>query len=127
MDFVRKTRRVGNSAGVLLPKSLLGSEVKVSVIKRPFDIKKETLKALHSYLDDIQGIYIMNENPAEILAISTKTKSILSNEKMKISLVPLKIIKKDIQTKEKLRQKLSEAKIILNRSLIDILKKEIRG
>ena len=42
MPLLRKAVKVGNSAGVILPKSLLGSEVKITVKNRPLNIKKET-------------------------------------------------------------------------------------
>ena len=41
MEFLRKAVKVGNSSGVILPKKLLGSEVKVIVVNSPINIKKE--------------------------------------------------------------------------------------
>lgn len=126
MELIRKTVKVGNSAGVILPKILLGSEVKITVVKRPLDIKREALKLLDSYFPDLMGIYIINENPIEVLAVSCITKELINNEKIKLSIVPLSIIKKDI-VKPALREKLSKAKVILNRSLLAELRKEIKS
>ena len=41
MEFLRKTVKVGNSSGVILPRKLLGSEVRVIVVKRPVNIKRD--------------------------------------------------------------------------------------
>jgi antitoxin component of MazEF toxin-antitoxin module len=121
MDFVRKTVRVGNSAGVILPKRLLGSEVKITVVKRPINIKKEVMKLLDNYLADLIGIYITNENPLEVLAVSSKIKEIINNERIKLSIVPLSVIKRDIKTQSKLREKMMKAKTILNISMLKAL------
>jgi hypothetical protein len=124
MEFIRKTIRVGNSAGVILPKKLLGSEVKITVINRPVNIKKIIFKTLSDFLPDILGIYILNKKPIEILTITTNIKEIIEEGQVKISLVPLSLIKKDLKINQSLRQKLSEAEVILNKSLIVELKKE---
>lgn len=108
-----------------MPKKLLGSEVKITVVKRPINIKKETMKLLDNYLHDLLGVYIINDKPIELLAISLTEKEILSNEKIKISLVPLTMIKKDL-AKQALKDKLIKAKVILNRSLLHELRKEIK-
>ena len=121
MEFLRKTIRVGNSAGVILPKRILGSEVKIIVVKRPIDIKKEVLKLLDNYFHDLIGIYITNENPLEVLAVSSKIKEIINSEVMKLSIVPLSVIKRDIKTQNKLKEKIMKAKTILNISMLKAL------
>ena len=60
-EFYRRTVKVGNSAGVLLPKSLLGAEVKVSVINMPHNLKKDALRILEPILENIIGIYIIKQ------------------------------------------------------------------
>jgi hypothetical protein len=127
MILLRKAKKLGNSAGVLLPKKLLGSEVKISVLKRPVNIKKETLKLLGPYFENLRGIYITNKNPIEVLAVSLNVKEIIKNEKIKISVVPFSVVKRDIKTKQALRAKLIRAEIILNKALLSEMKKEIRA
>ena len=123
MEFIKIAKKVGNSSGVLLPKYLLGSLVKIMVLERKIDVKKEALKLLDSNLLDILGIYVTNKNPVEILAISGNIKKIIKNERIKISIVPLSIIKKDIKN-QVLRAKLAKAEIILNQLLLsELLKK----
>ncbi len=128
MELIRKTRKLGNSSGVLLPKSLLGSEVKIIVVKRPINIKKEILKLLEPFLRDLKGVYIIQENPVEVIAISSIIKKIVedTSTKIKINIVPLSLIKKDIKSSPVLKAKLMQAKSIFNHSLLDELKQEIK-
>jgi hypothetical protein len=129
MEFLRKTRKVGNSAGVILPKSILGSEVKIIVVKRPLNLKKEAIKLLGPFFRDLAGIYIIQENPVEILAISSAIRKVIEsgNSKIKISIVPLSMIKRDLKISSVLREKLVRAKTILNRSLLAELRRDIRS
>lgn len=126
MEFLRKAKKLGNSAGVLLPKYLLGSEVKVTVVNKPINIKKEALKFLDEHLQDLRGIYITNENPIEILAVSSNIKKLIQDENLKLSIVPISIIKRDLN-KAELKAKLIRAKTILNHSLLSDLKQKIRN
>jgi len=125
MQLIRKTIKLGNSSGVLLPKSLLGSEVKITVLNRPINIKKKVLKILEKELEEIIGIYILNKEPHEILAVSEKIKKIIYNEKIRIMLVPLDLIKKDLKIKEDLKKKILNAEAILNKALLSELRKII--
>ena len=129
MEFIKKTVKVGNSSGVILPRKLLGSEVKVIVVKRPLNLKKEAIKLLGPFFRDLAGIYITQENPVEILAISSALKKIIEdgNSKIKISIVPLSIIKRDLKISSVLKEKLGRAKTILNRSLLAELRRDIRS
>ncbi|MEK6820494.1 MAG: hypothetical protein AABX71_02165 [Nanoarchaeota archaeon] len=127
MDIIKKTIKLGNSAGVLLPKSLLGSEVKISVVNKPVNIKKDALKLLEPYFDELRGAYILNEEPVEVLAISSRLKKIISEDNARISIVPLVLVKRDIKTNLNLRDKIIKAGTILNRALLADLKKEIRS
>jgi ribosomal protein S17E len=123
MEFQRKAIKVGNSAGVLLPKKLLGAEVKVVILTRPVNIKRKAMKLLSEYFEDIKGIYILSKNPVEILAISSSVKKIIQENKIKISVIPLSIIKKDLKKKE-LQEKLNKSEPILNKSLLSDLKRK---
>ena len=127
-EFVKKAIKVGNSAGVLLPKDLLGSEVKIIVLNKPLNIKKDALKILENYFENILGIYIINisKDLIEILAISDNLKEIIQTGKYKISIVPLNMIKKDIKINPRLKVKLNQARTILNKALLFDLKKDTR-
>ncbi|MBU1136016.1 MAG: hypothetical protein KJ559_00710 [Nanoarchaeota archaeon] len=124
MEFLRKAVKVGNSSGVILPKKLLGSEVKITVIKRSVEIKKQAVKLLEKYFEDIVGIYIISKNPVGIIAVSKKLKIIIRKQGIKISVVPISRIKKDMNNKQSLRQKIISCETILNPVFLDELKKE---
>lgn len=123
MELLRKAVKVGNSAGVIIPKKLLGCEVKVIVINQPLNIKKEVLRLLNDILDSIQGVYVLNKHPIEVLAISTQEKKIINEDKIKISIVPLAVVKKDLS---KIKPKLDKAEVILNKELLRKLLKEAK-
>jgi len=127
MEFLRKTVRVGNSAGVVLPKKLLGSEVKITVVNMPVNIKKEALRLIDDCLENVLGVYITNKKPIEVLVISDDIKKVIKEEKIKIIIVPLFQIKKDIKTNFVLRNKLEKAGVILNKNLLSKIQKEARN
>ena len=58
MEIIKNAIRVGNSAGVLLPRGWLGSQVKV--ILEPLNIEKEVIEILmqEKILEDALGVYI---------------------------------------------------------------------
>lgn len=122
MEFIRIAKKVGNSAGVILPKKILGSEVKITVISRPLNVKKEILKVLDSYLKDIMGIYVISKNPTEVLAISHETRRLIQSERIKLIVIPFFHLKKDLKTNISLRKKIDSAETILNKSLLSQLR-----
>ena|SRR3989344_7172568 len=143
-QFFRRAIKVGNSAGVLLPRAFLGSQVLVRIVNPPLNIKRDTIKLLEPVLEDLLGIFLIStaENTivaqnnlgnsaekiskkTEILAVSTlqQTKTIEKGN-YKIDIVPLLILKKSIKEKSQTREKIAKAKPILNKRLLLELKKE---
>lgn len=126
MEFIKKAVKVGNSAGVILPKKLLGADVKITVISRPFNLKKVVLRLLSPFFQDIIGIYVISKKPLEVLAVSSSTKEKLAHDKLSLNIIPLSQLRKDLQSSQILRQNLFQAETILNKSLLDTLKLEIK-
>ena len=142
-EFYRRAVKVGNSAGVLLPKSFLGAEVKVSIINPPHNIKKDVLKILEPILENIMGLSLIKNNQEnnskneknnqqntkethkkiEILAVSTNIQKHFEKENYIFDIVPLNIIKKSAKEKQQTKEKLQNAKPILNKALLIELKK----
>jgi len=58
MELIKTTIRVGNSAGVLLPKKYLNSQVKI--ILEPLNIEKDVIDILmkENLLTDVMGVYL---------------------------------------------------------------------
>lgn len=127
--FYRRAIKVGNSAGVLLPKRLLGAEVRVIVLNNPENIKKNIMKLLENYLEEIRGIYILSsENKSiEILAISMSLSKSFEKGNYKINIIPLQSIKKLIKEKKILADKLFKSKSVLNKWLLVELKKSLES
>ena len=128
MEFIKSTSKWGNSAGILLPKEWIGKEVKVILIDRTQQIKKEVLDILYDCMDDIMGIYLVgsyarNEqtesSDIDLIAISGDIKKEILSGKYHISIVPLKNIKNTINESPILiLPRLYEAKAILNKFLL---------
>lgn len=131
MEIVREIRRWGNSAGILLPKEWLGNRARVILVNRGLEIRKEVLNILEPYLEDILGIYLIGSyargeektnSDIDIVVISKNTSKNVRSGKYDISIVRLDSIKKTIESDPILiLPRLKEAKIILNKSLLDEL------
>ena len=127
MEFIRKAVKLGNSAGVILPRRLLGAEVKITVVARPVNIKRETLNLISEYLSDVIGIFVINRTPLEVLVVSGTTKRVYETPRIKVIVIPISTIKKDMKTNFILRQRLEKAMPVLNKSLLATLKQEAKS
>ena len=58
-ELIKPVIRVGNSAGILVPKAWINGKAKVELISRPVNIKKDIIEILEDYLEDILGIYLV--------------------------------------------------------------------
>ena len=131
-EEIRNAIRWGNSAGVLLPKSWAGQQVKIILIDRTLQIKKEVLIMLEDYLEDIIGIYLVGsyarneqeeDSDIDIIAVSNGTKKEIVSGKYNISITALESLKKTIQKNPILvLPRLNEAKVIINSQLLKELK-----
>ncbi|MCH7568331.1 MAG: nucleotidyltransferase domain-containing protein [Nanoarchaeota archaeon] len=129
LENVAEVRKWGNSGGVLLPREWLGKQVKVILIDRTLEIKKEVLRILEPYLEDIIGIYLVGsyargeqrkDSDIDVLAISEETKKLIKSGKYEIEIIPLRIIIKTLEIyPAMIYPKLIDAKPILNKSLLD--------
>ena len=132
MELLRNVAKWGNSAGVLLPREWMGNQVKIILINRTLEIKKESLSLLEPYLEDILGIYLVGsyargeqeqDSDIDILAVSKDTKKEFISGKYNFSITPLKSLKKTIETNPIFAlPRLNEAKVIVNSSLLEELK-----
>ncbi len=126
--FYRRATRVGNSSGVLLPKSLLGSEVKVLVINPPINIKKDILNLIGDILDSVIGIYIIDveKRKVEVLIVTNSILKKIETNNYHLDLIPIQVLKKSLKEKSETKDKIKKAKAIMNNSLLIELKKQIR-
>ncbi|MEK6873617.1 MAG: hypothetical protein AABW91_02135 [Nanoarchaeota archaeon] len=125
--FYRRAIKVGNSSGVLLPRAFLGHYVRVAVVNPPKNIKKDVTSILSPLLEEILGIYLISENEekTEVLAVSTNINKHLEKRNYLVDVVPLNVLKKSLKEKLETREKIKNAKPIMNKVLLFELKKSI--
>lgn len=132
-ELIKPIVRVGNSAGVLLPKEWLNGKARIELVEKPLDIKQDILEILSPYLEDIIGVYLVgsyargeqtNESDVDVIVITKNTKKELASGKYHISISTLRGIMQTIKSyPEIVLPRLSEAVTILNPEIIEELKK----
>ena len=135
MELIKPIVRVGNSAGVLVPKDWLNGEARVTLVKKPQNIRQNTLEILNAYLPHIIGLYLVGSyargeqtstSDIDILGITDNI-----NKKIKKGKYEIILISKDeveSQVKENalpLLSMLKEALPIINKELLEGYKKLI--
>lgn len=132
MELIRPIVRLGNSAGVVLPKEWLNGKAKVQLIVKPSNPEKEVLEILSSYLEDIQGIYLVGsyarneqtpESDIDIIVVSNNTKRVISSGKYNIQIFTLGGLVNTIKNAPvTILPSILEAKSILNAPLLDYIR-----
>jgi len=137
VELLKKIVRVGNSAGVVLPKEWLNGLARIELVEKPLDIKKDTLEILSPYLEDLLGIYLVGsyargeqdlESDVDIIAISRGIQKEIKEGKYNFSIYSLENIKATLEKNPlMILPRLLEAKPIFNSSLLKELKKPLLG
>jgi len=132
MEIMRSVQKWGNSGGILVPKEWLNKEVKIILVDRSSDIKKEIFDILDNYLGDIIGIYLTGsysrgeqreDSDIDIIAISNNTRKEITSGKYHIFIIPFHTIEKTLKNNPiMILPRLLEAKSITNASLLNRLK-----
>ena len=132
-EYVKNDGKWGNSGGILLPKEWIGNQVKIVLINRTDEIKKEVINMLSEYLGDILGVYLTGsysrgdqdkESDIDIIAITNHIKKEIISGKYHISLVTLENLKKTLEKNPILvAPRLREANVIINPLLLKELNK----
>ena len=127
-EIIKNVGSWGNGAGILLPKEWVGNQVKVILIDRTLEIKREALNILEPYLEDILGIYLVgsyargeqdSKSDVDILAISSKTKKEIKSGKYNVSISTVESLKKTVLVQpELILPRIKEAKVIFNPLLL---------
>src|SRR3989338_1511993 len=106
MKMIKQIVRVGNSAGIILPKEWLNGKAKVELIEKPLDLKKELFEILSEYLKDIGGIYLVgsygrgdetNKSDVDVFVITNKTNKRMDEGKYNLILISKENLEKSIQ------------------------------
>lgn len=128
MEIIRKAVRVGNSAGVLLPREFLDRKVKV--ILQPLDIEREILEILidEKIINNVLGVYLVGsfarneetiESDVDILVITDNLNKRIEKGKYSILCIEKKEIEKQLKENAlPVLAMLKEAKTIINKELV---------
>jgi len=128
-QIVKQIVKVGNSAGVLLPKEWLNGKAKVELIEKPLDLRKDILELLDTYLEEIVGVYLVGsyargeeteKSDVDVIVITNKTEDKIKKGKYDILIISKE--KLDELLKENalpLLPMLKEAKPIINAKLLE--------
>lgn len=96
MELIKPIVKVGNSAGVILPKEWLNGEAKVILVRRPENPQEEILEIVKSYLPSIIGLYLVgsyarkeqnSKSDIDVLAITTDINKKIKKSKYDINLI----------------------------------------
>ena len=128
MELIKTTIKVGNSAGVLLPKKYLNSQVKI--ILEPLNIEKDVLDILmeENLLSEVLGVYITGsyargeqtvESDIDILIVTNKIEKVIKKEKYDLLLITKTTLEKQlVENALPILPMIKEAKTIINKDLI---------
>lgn len=129
--LIRRTRELGTSAGVLLPKSWLNKNVAVQVIlPAKEEIAREVMRMLieKNLASDAKGVYLFGSyargdpdfnSDIDILVLTNKTNRIVKHENYEILLVSEENFSKRLSESLNFISFLKEAKTIFNDWLIE--------
>jgi predicted nucleotidyltransferase len=130
--LTRPIIRVGNSAGVLLPKEWLNGKAEIELIQKPLNLRADIMEILDEYLEDILGIYLVgsyargeqtSESDVDVLVITNKFREKIKKGKYDFWLITKEELEGEIRRSAlPLLPMLMEAKSIINTKLIDSYK-----
>ncbi|PIN90285.1 hypothetical protein COU57_03870 [Candidatus Pacearchaeota archaeon CG10_big_fil_rev_8_21_14_0_10_32_14] len=128
MELIKPIVKVGNSAGIILPKEWLNGMARVELIEKPINIEKELFEILSEFLKDIEGIYIVgsygrgdetSNSDVDILVVTNKTNKRIEQGKYNLILISKdKLLETIHQNALPLLPMIIEAKTLLNESLL---------
>ncbi len=120
--------RVGNSAGVLLPREWLNGTARVELIKKQINIKADIFDILEKYLDRVEGIYLVGsyargeetkESDIDILVVTEGINKRIEKNRYNIILISRAELEKQIENNAiPIIPMLKEAKSIINPHLL---------
>src|SRR3989344_2268778 len=132
-ELIKPIVRVGNSAGVILPREWLNGKVRVELVERPLNIKKDILEILDDYLEEIVGIYIVGsyargeqtkESDVDVLVITNRINKRLEKKHYEIIMTTKDVVEDEMKRNVlPLLPMIKEAKVLMNSDLIEKWKK----
>ena len=134
--LIKPIIKVGNSAGVILPRDWLNGKARIELIDKPIDIRKDILEILNTKLEDIIGIYFIGSyargeqterSDIDVLAVTEKENKKIKNGRYNILLISKENIERALtENALPIIPMLKEAKPIINRKLIEEYKEKAK-
>ena len=131
-ELIKPIVKVGNSAGVLLPREWLNGKAKIELVEKPLNIKKDVLEILDPHLEDIIGIYLVGsyarneqtkESDIDIMAVTNKTSNRIKQGKYDILLITKEDVEKVLKYNVlPILPMLKEAETIINKDYLNSVK-----
>jgi len=131
-ELTKQIVRVGNSAGVILPREWLNGKARIELISKPLNIKKEVIEILDPYLENIAGIYLTGsyargeqtaKSDIDVLVITNTVRKKIMEGKYNIILIQKSNLEEYLKSNiMPFLPMLVEAKPILNSELLEKLK-----
>jgi len=132
----KEVRKWGNSGGILLPREWVGKQVKIQLIDHQGEIKKDVLKILEPWLEEIIGVYLVGsyarneqtkESDIDILVVSKNVKKVFGSGKYEIEMMPLKSLISLLRIfPASIYPKIIDAKAIINSGLLEEIKEKVK-
>jgi len=134
-SIIKKTRAVGTSAGVLLPRSWLNKKVVVTLEKKTLEsITNEVINFLieENLLKEVKGIYLIgsyardessSDSDVDILVITKSVSRLINHLDYEITLISEDNFLKNLESNIYRLSSIKEAKVILNSDLIEKYRK----
>ncbi len=136
MELIRKIVKVGNSAGVVLPREWLNGTARVELVKKPLDINKDILEILEPYLEDVIGVYLTGSyargeerknSDVDVLVITNKISKKIESGKYNIIMVNEKDLMEHVnKIALPLMPMIVEAKSFINSNLLRQISEKIQ-
>lgn len=128
MILTRRIVKVGNSAGVVLPREWLNGIAKIELIRKPLDIKKDVFEIIDPYLEQVLGVYLTGSyargeeserSDVDVLVITDNLNKKIENGRYNIILASEnELINQVKKNAFPLIPMIAEAKTLLNNKLI---------
>lgn len=129
MELIKNAVRVGNGAGVLLPRRYLNSRVKV--ILEPLNIEKDVFEILldEGVLKEVVGIYVVGsyargeggvESDVDVLVVTSGVDKRIVRGRYEIICVSKKSLERQLRENAfPILSMIREARVVMNKELLD--------
>jgi len=134
--LIRRIVKVGNSAGVILPREWYGGEAKIELVVRPLDVKNDILRILGPHLNSVLGIYLVGsyargeqreDSDVDVLVVTSKINKKVKHGNYNIIMLSEDALRSNLESRVfPIYPMLLEAKVILNSKLLEDLRSNVK-